>query len=118
MSKKLLSHFTLTAALLFSVGLAMAQAKLPEQSLENQTGTLEKMVVASGNVAIDLDLNRLQGISGESKSETFNFGVDPNSFFTILVFNRDLRGPLPSSLGLLWGNSGSLPPQLNASANQ
>ena len=121
MLKKIFSHFTLPSLLLFGISLGTSVARVPEQSLEGQTGTLEKMIVASGNVAMDLDLNRLQGISSatqESKLDTFRFGVDSNSFFTILVFNHVLRGPELGSMGLLWGNSAILPESLNASSNQ
>ena len=118
MLKRTVSHFALPALLLSCVGLATSMARGPEQSIEAQTGTLEKMIVASGNVALDLDLNRLQGNPGDSKLDTFRFGVDASSFFTVLVFNHELRGPQPSLLNLLWGNSGTLPGQLNASANQ
>ena len=46
------------------------------------------MIVASGTVAMDLDLERLNGIRSttqESKLDTFRFEVSPNSFFTIRV---------------------------------
>jgi hypothetical protein len=79
------------------------------------------MIVASGNVAMDLDLNRLNGNGSgtqESKRDTLRFEVGPNSFFTILVFNNVLRGPEPGSMGLIWGNSAILPEPLNASSNQ
>ena len=62
------------------------------------------MIVASGNVAMDLDLNRLKGPRPrrqESKRETLRFEVGPNSFFTIRVFNNVLRGPEPGSMGLI-----------------
>src|SRR5450432_1732289 len=121
MLKKILSHFTLPSLLLFGISLGTSAARVPEQSLEGQTGTLEKMIVASGDVALDLDLNRLQGISAgaqESKLDIFRFGVDSNSFFTVLVFNHLLRGPELGSMGLLWGNSAILPESLNASSNQ
>jgi len=121
MLNKILSHFTLPSLLLFGIGLGTSVARVPETSLDGQTGTLEKMIIASGNVALDLDLNRLQGISSgtqEAKLDTFRFGVDSNSFFTVLVFNQALRGPQPSSMGLIWGNSAVLPESLNASANR
>ncbi|MFZ3374655.1 MAG: hypothetical protein WA183_03795, partial [Chthoniobacterales bacterium] len=80
--------------------------------------TLEKMIVASGSVAMDLDLNRLNGISSATKLDTLRFDVRPNSFFTILVFNNVLRGPTLGSMGLIPGNSASLPASLKASFNQ
>ena len=64
---------------------------------EGRTGTLERMIVASGNVTMDLDLNRLNGTdpqTQESKLDTLRFEVGPNSFFTIRVFNNVLRGPI------------------------
>ena len=79
------------------------------------------MIVASGSVVMDLDLNRLAGReSGKqvSKLETLRFEVGPNSFFTILVFDNVLRGPEAGSMGLIWGNSAILPEPLNASSNQ
>jgi len=121
MLKKMFGPFTLPLLLLFGTSLGNTEARGPEKSLEGQTGTLEKMVVASGNVALDLDLNRLRGGSSgaqESKLDTFRFGVDANSFFTVLVFNHVLRGAEPGSMGLIWGNSAVLPGSLNASSNQ
>ena len=79
------------------------------------------MIVASGNVTIDLDLNRLRGIRSETqelKRETFRFAVAPNSYFTIRVFNGVLRGPEPGLMGLIWGNSAVLPEPLNAYSSQ
>ena len=79
------------------------------------------MIVASGNVAMDLDLNRLNGTASgtkESKLDTLRFQVGPNSFFTILVFNNVLRGPELGSMGLIPGNTATLPGPLQASLNQ
>ncbi len=86
---------------------------------DGSNGTLEKMIVASGSVAMDLDLNRLNGSgAGESKISGLRFEVERNAFFTVLVFNNELRGPLPSSMGLISQNSASLPGKLNASHQQ
>ena len=79
------------------------------------------MIVARGNVAMDLDLNRLNGTGSaakESKPDTLRFQVGPNSFFTILVFNHRLRGPELGSMGLIRENSAALPEPLNSSSNQ
>ena len=35
--------------------------RLKQAGPNNQTGTLEKMIVANGSVAMDVDLNRLSG---------------------------------------------------------
>jgi hypothetical protein len=65
------------------------------------TGTLQKMIVENGSVSMNLDLNRLNGISSiEATPVTLHFAVQANSFFTILVFNDLLRGPERGSMAL------------------
>lgn len=82
------------------------------------SGTLEKMIVASGSVVMDLNLNRFNTGTKEAKSSVLRFDVEANSFFTILVLNDELRGPLPSSMGLVPQTTASLPARLNASYQQ
>lgn len=87
----------------------------------NNTGTLEKMIVANGSVSMNLDLNRLNGTRTRAKNQSpseLRFEVQPDSFFTVLVFNNELRGPLPSSMGLVPQTSASLPAKLNSSYQQ
>ncbi|HWM25238.1 MAG TPA: hypothetical protein VNP98_10465 [Chthoniobacterales bacterium] len=121
MLKKMFGYLTLPLLLLLGTSWENSEAQFSAKSLDGQTGTLEKMIVGSGNVSMDLDLDRLKGIRSpaqESKRETVRFEVGPNSFFTIVVFNNLLRGPAPGTMGLIWGNSTTLPEPLNASANQ
>jgi len=121
MFTKTLGYFALPLLLLLSNSSGNSAPQIPGKSSEGQTGILERMVVATGSVAIDLDLDRLKGISSstqESKLDTFRFEVSPNSFFVIRVLNNDLRGPEPSSMGLIWRNSAALPEPLNASSSQ
>ena len=87
-------------------------------SPQGETGRLEKMIVANGNAAMDIDLNRLNGVNSRSRTSTLRFAVVPDSFFTILVFNNELRGPLPSSMELISQNSETLPAALSASYRQ
>jgi hypothetical protein len=90
----------------------------PEAMPEKPTGTLEKMIVANGNVVMDLDLNRLQEGAFEkqqARTETFRFKVDPNSFFTLLVFNDVLRALEPGSIGLIPASAAALPEALASS---
>jgi len=96
-------------------------SELNKKGPESNTGTLEKMIVASGNVAMELDLNRLNGSRSrvkQTKPGELRFDVEPNSFFTVLVFNDELRGPLPSSMKIIPQNSATLPAKLNAAYNQ
>src|SRR5436190_14083887 len=98
------------------------------------SGTLQKMIVENGSVTMDLDLNRLRGIGFQSMSNrqnadatTLRFAIAANSFFPILVFNDQLRGPVPGSMALIQQNTGaagvsdpgySLPATLGASLKQ
>jgi hypothetical protein len=121
MLRKILSHFTPLLLLLLSNPSGYSAPPSPGKSPEGQTGTFERMIAASGHVAMDLDLDRLKGIPSEtqeSKRDTAGFEVSPNSFFTIRVFNNVLRGPELGSMGLIWGNSKVLPEPLNASSSQ
>jgi hypothetical protein len=80
------------------------------------SGTLQKMIVASGSVTIDIDLNRLNGNrSTPGRLDTLHFAVAANSFFPVLVFNNVLRGPEPGSMALVPQNSVALPVALIAS---
>lgn len=101
--------------MLFSNGSDYSLTGLNESSRENQTGTLKKMIVANGNVAMNLDLNRLNGTAKGSKSNVLRFDAERDSFFSIIVFNNELRGPLPSAMSLVSLNSVALPAKLSAS---
>lgn len=65
------------------------------------TGTLKKMVPDGGDVALNLDLSkgfgqsRVRGASGEMK-----FSIPAESFLPILIFNDEVRTPLPGSMEL------------------
>src|SRR6266403_3794119 len=83
------------------------------------TGTLQKMIVESGSVTMDLDLNGLNG-SGSlvARPAKLQFAIGANSFFPILVFNDLLRGPQPGSMALIPQNVPALPVALGASLKQ
>jgi len=72
------------------------------KNLQGQTGTLERLIVESGSVTMEVDLDRLGGraqSSGEleeTSSRIFSelrFVVAENSLFSLLVFNDLLRAP-------------------------
>ncbi len=49
-------------------------AEPKQNSSQSQTGTLQKMIVASGSVDMDLDLNRLNSVAaGVSPAESLRF---------------------------------------------
>jgi hypothetical protein len=114
-------YFTLLLLLLASMSSGNSAPQPPGKNSEGQTGTFERLIVATGNVTMDLDLNRLNGNASatkESKVDTFRFTVSSNSFFTIRLFNEVLRGPEAGSMGLIWESSAVLPEPLRASSNQ
>jgi hypothetical protein len=79
------------------------------------TGTLEKMIVASGSATMDIDLSRLGGTQSPAREAGVSFTLAPDSFFTILVFNNELRGTLPGSVALIPQGPAALPAPLAAS---
>src|SRR5204863_3203344 len=82
-----------------------AQSK--QKPSDAPSGTLQKMIVESGSVTMDLDRNRLNGISSTPQGAvTLQFTIAANSFFSILVFNDLLRGPDQGSMALIPQSSG------------
>jgi hypothetical protein len=133
MLKSKLIHFALPLLLLFcppKAGSENSAAGSKQKSPDSQTGatgTLQKMIVESGSVTMDLDLNRLNGTApATGKLETgssrilseLRFAIAANSFLPILVFNNVLRGPVPGSIALIPQNSTTVPAALSASFKQ
>ncbi len=66
------------------------------------TGTFQRMIAENGSVTMDFDFNRLNGINSVGGTPTtVHFAIAANSFFPILVFNDQLRGPEPGSMALV-----------------
>src|SRR5437899_7111811 len=119
MLKRTLTAFMLPLLLLFCNSSQNSVAGSKQKSPDAQSGSLEKMIVASGSVAMNIDLNRLNGISSATgRLETLRFAVAANSFFPVLVFNDVLRGAEPGSIALIPQTSATLPAALSASLNQ
>src|ERR1700740_3570031 len=93
-------------------------ARLKQEDPNHQTGTLEKMIVANGTVAMDVELNRLNGGKSRSQLHTLRFDAAPDSFFTVLIFNSELRGLEPGAIALIPQHSAKLPAALNVSLQQ
>jgi hypothetical protein len=83
-----------------------------------ESGTLEKMIVANGTATMNVDLARLNGAKAASRPTTLQFGINNDALFTILVFNNELRGALPSAMDLNAQTNAALPARLNASYRQ
>src|SRR5438093_3040392 len=87
---------------LWGVSAQPASKTAPSAVATAPTGTLQKMIVESGSVTIDLDLNGFNGNSSlVARPVTLQFAVGANSFFPILVFNDLLRGPEQGSMALI-----------------
>ncbi len=82
------------------------------------SGTLEKMIVANGNVTMEVDLNRLNGGGASARKATLSFDAIQDTFFAILVMNGEFRGPVPSSMEITPRGSANLPASLRASYRQ
>ena len=114
MLKKTLIALTLSLLLLlgnYAVQSATGQNRSGQSSQKTSdapTGTLQKMIVESGSVTMNVDLNGLNG-SGSlvARPVTLQFAVAANSFLPILVFNDLLRGPEPGSIALIQQNAGA-----------
>ena len=125
MLKKIL--ITLTLVLLVLLGTYAVQSatgrirdrEASQKTSDAPTGTLQKMIVENGSVRMDLDLNRLNGIGSAAQNiQHLNFAVGANSFFPVLVFNDQLRGPVPGSMALVPQKVPALPAPLGASLNR
>jgi hypothetical protein len=97
-------------------------AQPSQKTSDAPTGTLQKMIVENGSVTMDLDVSRLSGAGARSAAAGQNlqahFAVGANSFFPVLVFNDQLRGPVPGSMALIPQNVPALPSALGASLKQ
>ena len=82
------------------------------------SGTLEKMIVANGKVAMEIDMNRLNGAAASTRKSTLNFDAVQDTFFAILVINGEFRGPVPSSMEISPRGNANLPASLRASYKQ
>src|SRR5262249_18261599 len=106
MSKAIVTSFICPLCLLFAWseadgGTTDAQ-KQRSPNNQNVNGTLQKMIVENGSVTLNLDLNGLNGSNALiTRPVTLQFAATTNSFFPILVFNDQLRGPDMGSIALV-----------------
>ncbi|MCO6512097.1 MAG: carboxypeptidase regulatory-like domain-containing protein [Aridibacter famidurans] len=78
-----------------------------------ETGTLERLIVSSGTVSMKLDLGRLNGDrKGAGGMSELRFDADKNALFAIVVFEDELRGPVPGELPITPNGSAELPGKL------
>lgn len=81
-------------------------------------GTLEKLIVASGTVSLDLDLKGYDTRRLASAPSMYTLDAENNAFFTVMSFNGEFRGHLPSGLPLAIRQGSGLAAQLSTSFQQ
>ena len=84
MLKSKLTVFMLPLLLLLGSSSDNSAAREKQKSTEIQTETVEKLIVASGSVSMDVDLNRLNDAGSateKSKLETLRFALAPRFLF-------------------------------------
>src|SRR5262245_39557188 len=121
MLRLIVTVFTLPTLLLLGSDSLKAATEAERNSPNVKTETIEKLMVIGVNGTLGLDLNRLTDSTParqKNNQVTLRFAISPDSFFTILVTNGVLRGPLPGSMGVVPQNGASLPATLNASLHQ
>src|SRR6266545_35395 len=102
MLKKTLTAFILSFLSLLGSGWENCAAQGSQKMSDAATGTLQKMIVESGSVTLDLDLNGLNGSSSlVARPVTLHFAAAANSFLPILVFNDMLRAAETGSMTLV-----------------
>jgi hypothetical protein len=102
MTLKTLAMYFALASVLF-LGRTLNYADQPKQkSSGSLTGTLQRMIVENGSVTMTVELNGLNGSNDlTTRPVTLQFAAATNSFFPILVFNDQLRGPEQGSIPLV-----------------
>src|SRR5207244_11647949 len=100
MSKTLICLVTLLLLALSWNGAEISQAESKKSNPAAPSGTLQKMIVANGVVTMNLERP-----AAAKESNIARFNVAPDSFFTLLVFKRQLHGPVPCSMNLMPSNA-------------
>lgn len=86
-----------------------------EAGRQGETGRLDKLVASGGSVTMHVDLTKAGAKAAPSE---VHFTVQPDTFFTIITFNDELRGSLPSAMTLEPLTNARLPEPLNSSMNR
>lgn len=109
----------LVALLTFSVFLSsgsgvLAIERINQSVSKSNPATIEKMIVADGNIAMNVNMSRL---NGDARTSVLRFDAEQNSPLTVIVTDNQLRGPLPSSMRIVSQNPFELPVKMNSSSD-
>src|SRR5712672_1450195 len=118
MSKITLTGFALLSVLFFGNSSENYAVQPRQNASDASTGRLQKMIIENGSVTLNVDLNGLNGSNAlVTRPATLQFAAATNSFFSILVFNDQLRGAESGSIALVpQGRPVSLLPSLLAAS--
>ena len=118
MSKITTTGFALLSVLFFGNSSENYAVQPRPNAPDVSTGTLQKMIVENGSVTLNVDLNGLNGSNALiTRPAALQFAAATNSFFSILVFNDQLRGAESGSMALVpQGRPVSLLPSLFAAS--
>ena len=102
----------LAVALRTGFSLGVVAAGVRSESAETAAGQLEKLIVASGSAPSARSPAAQLGEPAQAptRPSRLRFDLERDSFLTVLVFNGELRGPLPGSVRLV-AALGSVPGQ-------
>ena len=114
MSKITVTGFALLSVLFFGNSSENYAVQPRQDAPDGSSGTLQKMIVENGSVTLNVDLNGLNGSNALiTRPAALQFAAATNSFFSILVFNDQLRGAESGSIALVpQGRPVSLLPSL------
>lgn len=93
-------------------------ATAPGAAAQGVDGTLEKLIVANGRVVLELDPQQVGAAGRDGRALRLGFEAERDSFTTFMVFNDELRGPLPGSMRILPQEGTVFPASLSASSQQ
>ena len=118
MSKITTTGFALLSVLFFGNSSENYAVQPRPNAPDVSTGTLQKMIVENGSVTLNVDLNGLNGSNALiTRPAALQFAAATNSFFSILVFNDQLRGAESGSMALVpQGQAGFPAPLLFAAS--
>jgi hypothetical protein len=84
-----------------------------EAGPRGESGTLERLAVASGTANLNVDMSRYG-----SKAANLQFALSQDAMFAVLVYNDEFRGPLPGSIDLSSQSEAPVQAKLAASLRQ
>ncbi len=111
MLRKTISCLGLTMVAFAGICVGNSETKSATETSDGRIGTVERMLVTQGSVALNLNLAPV----GIEERATYRLKIDPDSFFTIRVVNNEFRAAHPGVLRLIEENSFRLPEMLDAS---